>query len=88
VTHVENNSVTCVALNGGPIKTNKGVNLLDSELDLPALTEKDKRDLQWSVQVGADFVAASFIRTAANMRSVKAFLDRCVAARKIQNLKE
>jgi pyruvate kinase len=65
-----------VALNGGPIKSNKGVNLLDLELDLPALTEKDKRDLKdlkWSVQVGADFVAASFIRTAANMRSVKAF---------------
>lgn len=46
VTHVENNSVTCVALNGGPIKKNKGVNLPDSELDLPALTEKDKRDLK------------------------------------------
>ncbi|KAL7514894.1 hypothetical protein ACHAXN_012168 [Cyclotella atomus] len=79
VTHVQTNSVTCVALNGGPIKKNKGVNLPDSELDLPALTEKDKRDLKWSVAVGADFVAASFIRTAANVRSVKAFLDRCVA---------
>ena len=79
VTHVENNSVTCTALNGGPIKKNKGVNLPDSELDLPALTDKDKRDLKWSVNVGADFVAASFIRTAANVRSVKAFLDRCVA---------
>ncbi|KAL7518160.1 hypothetical protein ACHAWX_003017 [Stephanocyclus meneghinianus] len=79
VTHVENNSVTCVALNGGPIKKNKGVNLPDTELDLPALTEKDKRDLKWAVQVGADFVAASFIRTAGNVRSVKAFLDRCVA---------
>eukprot|EP00804_Cyclotella_cryptica_P011158 CCRYP_007697-RA/>CCRYP_007697-RA protein AED:0.02 eAED:0.02 QI:141/1/1/1/1/1/2/900/384 len=79
VTHVENNSVTCVALNGGPIKKNKGVNLPDAELDLPALTEKDKRDLKWAVTVGADFVAASFIRTAGNVRSVKAFLDRCVA---------
>mmetsp|Transcript_23852 Transcript_23852/g.48801 ORF Transcript_23852/g.48801 Transcript_23852/m.48801 type:complete len:570 (+) Transcript_23852:138-1847(+) len=79
VTHVENNSVTCVALNGGPIKKNKGVNLPGAELDLPALTEKDKRDLKWAVTVGADFVAASFIRTAGNVRSVKAFLDRCVA---------
>lgn len=80
VTHVENNSVTCVALNAGPIKKNKGVNLPDAELDLPALTDKDKRDLKWSCEVGADFVAASFIRTAANVRSVKAYLDRCVAA--------
>ena len=79
VTHVENNSVTTVALNSGPIKKNKGVNLPDTELDLPALTEKDKRDLKWSCEVGADFVAASFIRTAGNVRSVKAFLDRCIA---------
>jgi len=79
VTHVENNSVTCVALNAGPIKKNKGVNLPNAELDLPALTDKDKRDLKWSCQVGADFVAASFIRTAANVRSVKAYLDRCIA---------
>lgn len=79
VTHVANNSVTCVALNAGPIKKNKGVNLPDAELDLPALTDKDKRDLKWSCEVGADFVAASFIRSAANVRSVKAYLDRCIA---------
>ena len=76
---VENDSVTCIALNGGPIKKNKGVNLPGAELDLPALTDKDKRDLKWSVEKGADFVAASFIRTAGNVRSVKAFLDRCIA---------
>jgi len=72
-------SVTCTALNGGPIKKNKGVNLPDVELDLPALTEKDKRDLEWACQVGADYVAASFIRTAGNVRSVVAYLDRCIA---------
>ena len=74
-----NETVTCIALNGGPIKKNKGVNLPDTVLDLPALTEKDKRDLQWACNVGADFVAASFIRTAANVRSVVAYLDRCIA---------
>lgn len=79
VTHVENNSVTCVALNAGPIKKNKGVNLPNAELDLPALTDKDKRDLKWSCEKGADFVAASFIRTAGNVRSVKAYLDRCIS---------
>jgi len=72
--------VTCVAANGGPIKKNKGVNLPGMTLDLPALTDKDKRDLEWACQVGADFVAASFIRTAANVRSVVAFLDRCIAS--------
>jgi len=79
VVRIEKDSVTCIALNAGPIKRNKGVNLPDTELDLPALTDKDKRDLQWACKIGADFVAASFIRTAANVRSVKAYLDRCIA---------
>lgn len=71
--------VTCKALNGGPIKKNKGVNIPGIELDLPALTDKDKRDLKWACQIGADYVAASFIRNAANVRSVIAYLDRCIA---------
>lgn len=71
--------VICEALNGGPIKKNKGVNLPGMELDLPALTEKDKRDLKWACEVGADFVAASFIRTGSNVRSVIAYLNRCIA---------
>jgi pyruvate kinase len=76
---ITNSTVTTKALNGGPILANKGVNLPGVQLDLPALTEKDKRDLLWACEVGADFVAASFIRTADNVRSVIAYLDRCVA---------
>lgn len=77
--------VMTVALNGGPIKKNKGVNLPNTTIDLPALTEKDKQDLLWACKNGADFVAASFIRTAANVRSVHAYLDRCIADLKAQN---
>lgn len=72
--------VTATATNSGPIKANKGVNLPNATLDLPALTDKDKRDLEWACQVGADYVAASFIRTPDNVRSVVAYLDRCVEA--------
>uniref|UniRef100_A0A7S3LCL2 Pyruvate kinase n=1 Tax=Amphora coffeiformis TaxID=265554 RepID=A0A7S3LCL2_9STRA len=68
--------VKTIALNGGPIKKNKGVNLPGATLDLPALTDKDKRDLEWACKVGADFVAASFIRTPENVRSVVSYLDR------------
>lgn len=74
-----NQSVVCGALNAGPIKKNKGVNLPGNQLDLPALTDKDKQDLKWACEMGADFVAASFIRTGANVRSVVAYLNRCVA---------
>jgi pyruvate kinase len=71
--------VVTKALNGGPIKKNKGVNLPGATLDLPALTDKDKRDLEWACRVGADYVAASFIRTKENVRSVLSFLERCVS---------
>ena len=71
--------VVCNALNAGPIKKNKGVNLPGMELDLPALTDKDKRDLKWACEMGADFIAASFIRTGGNVRSVIAYLNRCIA---------
>jgi pyruvate kinase len=80
VVAIENEKVVCTALNGGPIKKNKGVNLPGMQIDLPALTDKDKGDLKWACEVGADFVAASFIRTAGNVRSVVAFLDRCTSA--------
>lgn len=73
-----NNAVHCTALNGGPIKKNKGVNLPNTSIDLPALTEKDKMDLRWACEVQADYVAASFIRTAENARSVVAYLNRCM----------
>jgi len=72
--------VVCKASNGGPIKKNKGVNLPGMELDLPALTDKDKRDLKWACEIGADFIAASFIRTGSNVRSVIAYLNRCIAS--------
>ena len=71
--------VVTTAQNSGPIKKNKGVNLPGATLDLPALTDKDKRDLEWACAVGADYVAASFIRTPENVRSVVSYLDRCVA---------
>jgi len=73
-------SVTAVAENAGPIKPRKGVNLPGSILDLPALTPKDKEDLKWAVEAGADFVALSFVRSAANVRSCRAWLERCQVA--------
>ena len=77
--------VSCLALNSGPIKVNKGVNLPGvSALDLPALTPQDCKDLQWAVDNDADYVAASFIRTPEHVRSVIAYLERCLETRRSQ----
>ena len=77
VTSIGSDSVTAIAENSGPIKARKGVNLPGSILDLPALTPKDKEDIQWAVETGADFVALSFVRSARNVRSCRAFMERC-----------
>ena len=79
----ERGYVSCIALNAGPIKVNKGVNLPGvTSLDLPALTPQDCKDLQWAVEHDADYVAASFIRTPDHVRSVIAYLERCLEVKR------
>ncbi|EGZ25642.1 hypothetical protein PHYSODRAFT_326633 [Phytophthora sojae] len=51
----------------------KGVNLPDLIVELPALSEKDKRDLEWDVELDIDFIAASFICKASDVHEIRAF---------------
>ncbi|MGL5770021.1 MAG: pyruvate kinase, partial [Plesiomonas shigelloides] len=62
VTAVTDKEVICTVLNNGDLGENKGVNLPGVSIQLPALAEKDKRDLVFGCEQGVDFVAASFIR--------------------------
>lgn len=54
--------LTCKVIFGGELKERKGMNLPDTRLDVPSLTEKDERDLEWGVEHGVDYVALSFVR--------------------------
>lgn len=60
---------------GGVISSNKGVNVPNTELDLPALTDKDIADITFGVQQGIDVIAASFVRSANHVLSIKRLLD-------------
>eukprot|EP01065_Artemidia_motanka_P043209 TRINITY_DN5954_c0_g3_i1.p1 TRINITY_DN5954_c0_g3~~TRINITY_DN5954_c0_g3_i1.p1 ORF type:complete len:529 (+),score=204.70 TRINITY_DN5954_c0_g3_i1:74-1588(+) len=74
VLHVGEDTLDCVVVNAAPISNHKGVNLPKVEVDLPAVTEKDKQDLAFGAEQGVDMVFASFIRTAQQVRDVRAAL--------------
>lgn len=75
VTEVVGNEVRCVAQNNGELGENKGVNLPNVSVNLPALSEKDINDLKFGCEQGIDYVAASFIRKADDVRAVRRVLD-------------
>lgn len=56
---------------GGLLRSNKGVAFPDTNLRVPAVTEKDKIDLEFGRELGVDYVAASFVRTSADIKQVK-----------------
>ena len=72
---VSGNAVRCGVLEGGILKSRKGVNLPSLNLRLPSLTEKDKRDLEFGIAQGVDWVSLSFVRQAEDIRTLKAFLS-------------
>ncbi|MCA6940451.1 pyruvate kinase PykF [Pectobacterium polaris] len=74
VTAVNGNDVVCKVLNNGDLGENKGVNLPGVSIQLPALAEKDKRDLIFGCEQGVDFVAASFIRKRSDVEEIRSHL--------------
>ncbi|WP_054953767.1 pyruvate kinase [Flaviflexus massiliensis] len=61
---------------GGPVSNHKGVNLPGVAVSVPALSEKDKIDLEWALNLGADLIALSFVRSAEDINDVHEVMDR------------
>jgi pyruvate kinase len=66
----------CGVLVGGAVSSHKGVNLPGVPIPIPALTRKDLEDLEFALGLGCDFIALSFVRSAADVRDLKAVLEQ------------
>ena len=75
VEDITETDVVCKVVNGGVVKSRKGVNLPGVEVNLPSLMEKDIEDLKFGVENGFDIVAASFIRSAEDVLKIRRVLE-------------
>ncbi|WP_074015791.1 pyruvate kinase PykF [Fusobacterium massiliense] len=90
VQEIVGNEVICVARNSGELGENKGINLPNVSVNLPALATKDIEDLKFGCKNNIDFVAASFIRKAEDVKEVRRVLvenggERIQIISKIEN---
>ncbi|EIN14118.1 pyruvate kinase [Punctularia strigosozonata HHB-11173 SS5] len=74
VLSIDGSNIHVRSLNSGTLSSRKGVNLPQTEVDLPALSEKDKKDLQFGVKNNVDMIFASFIRRADDVKDIRKVL--------------
>ena len=74
VEEVEQSQARCTVLVGGTVKSHKGVNVPGLAIPIPSVTEKDRRDLEFALGLGIDFVALSFVRSANDVRELRELL--------------
>jgi pyruvate kinase len=75
VQRVERGRALCTVIAGGLVSAHKGVNVPGVPVPIPALTRKDMDDLDFSLDLGVDFVALSFVRSPADVRDLKELIE-------------
>jgi pyruvate kinase len=73
---VEDQRVNARVVVGGELKPHKGVNLPGGRINIPSLSEKDKRDLVFGLEQGVDYIALSFVGSANDIQHVRDEIDR------------
>jgi pyruvate kinase len=71
VSDVIGDDIECQVVNGGSLGEHQGINLPGAALSIPALTEKDRKDLEFGLENGVDAIALSFVRSAADVIEAK-----------------
>jgi pyruvate kinase len=83
VVSIDETEVVCKVLVGGEIKSRRGVNLPDSDLSVPALTDKDKEDMEFGIKNNVDYIALSFVRRPEDIDTLRNILKERKSSSKI-----
>ncbi|MDP2208451.1 MAG: pyruvate kinase [Bacteroidota bacterium] len=76
VINVKGSNITCKVIDGGELYSNKGINLPGVAVSSPALTEKDKNDLDFGIKHGIDYCALSFVRSTSDIEEIKKYITQ------------
>lgn len=76
VTDIKGTEIYCHIVNGGTIKSKRGVNVPGVKITLPGITEKDANDIVFGIEQGVDFIAASFVRKASDVLEIRELLEK------------
>lgn len=76
VVDIQGTEIKTRIVNGGTIKSKKGVNVPGVSISLPGITEKDTNDIVFGIGQDIDFIAASFVRKASDVQEIRALLEK------------
>jgi len=75
VVEIADRALRCRVIEGGVLKSRQGVNFPNLTVHLPSLTQKDRRDVEFGLAHNVDWISLSFVRTAADVRTLKEFIS-------------
>ncbi len=76
VKKVTKTDVVTTVVNGGILSERKGINLPNTKLPIPSLTDKDRKDLEWAMKQDVDYIALSFVRRGEDCREVRELIKK------------
>lgn len=75
IDHIDGGDIHCTALNDGELGSRKSVNIPGAKINLPSLTDRDRRNIGYAIDLGIDFIAHSFVRSAQDVADIQSILD-------------
>lgn len=75
VRRITGSDIVCEVMNGGRVSDHKGINVPGTRLSMPFISERDRADILFGIELGFDFIAASFTRTAEDILAIRSILE-------------